>query len=181
MARRGQRSALAAIGVVAALLLTSCTQGSSGSRAHLYESIDDLVGDSRAIVRGWVQGSAAVDVNGMAFTAFSFTIHEQFFPEGLGQTRLDEGAEPFDVTELETNQIIIRQVSRSNALSAFPLVPEMEYLLFLVPSELEGDPDDTFYITGAVAGMYMAEDDGFIRMSNEDPDLPSVLRPEQLY
>ena len=73
------------------------------------------------------------------------------------------------------DEITIRQTGPVPALTV-----GTTYLLFLVPTGLPDDPPLTFYVTGAVAGIYESSDGEFRRVSDQDPGLPATLSPDDL-
>jgi hypothetical protein len=138
-------------------LLAGCTSGSSGSRHTLYDSLDALVADSTVAVVGQVLEVGETLIVGHPGTDAAFQVEEQY----LSDDPLDE--------------ITVRQMGAAPTLRVGDT-----YLLFLVPTGLPDDPPLTYYVTGAVAGIYEFTDGEFRRVSDEDPGLPATVLPDEL-
>lgn len=134
----------------AALLLafTSCssTQGASEmSRAKLYPSVAALAKDSASIVVGRVEEQrVANDVSpDLDFTISRVTVNQ------VG--RSVDGLQPGSKME-------VRQTgSKAQRAPAQLMEVGASYLLFLTPSGLSGDLASQYYVTGANAGLYIAD------------------------
>lgn len=146
----------------AALALAGCAQSSSsGSRHTLYDSIDGLAADSSSIVVGEVTSQSR---DGDATISAVEVANAPDNPQLGGN--LPEPAEPVTVGET----IEVRQ-------DAAPFLESGEqYLLFITPTQLSGDAADQYFITGAVAGLYVREGDEFQRVVTDSGDeLPDTI------
>lgn len=150
-----RRTALALAGIL--VLLTGCaTQSSSfvaGSRAELYDSLEELVQDSSAIVVARVLDQAvATDIDDMPFTLSSVEIQHALNPTGLGPA--SPGGN--DVVALsQGDNVIVRQIGDgASASEATFLDVGATYLLFLTTSGLPGELASHFYVVGVTAGIY---------------------------
>lgn len=158
----GRRGILLAISVVVTCMLTACAGGVSGSRATLYDSIDALAADSSAIV----VGAVALQRTEGDYTISSFVVESSPTNPQLG-ANLEDGAqaiEPGDVVE-------VRQMTDPR------LVRGGRYALFLTETGLPGDAAGQYYVTGAVAGIYVRDGDGFRRVVPDSGDtLPETIQ-----
>lgn len=172
---------------LAILVLAGCvpapTSGAHGSRAVLYDSIEAMGADSSAVVIGTVIGQSEVkDVPGSeaAFTLSTFEVSKSLDTLPLGANVKD----PF-ATVAEGTTIIVRQVGTEQVGdSPTELLREAnEYLLFLVPSGLDGDAAGHFYVTGGNAGLYVSSGNStrgsekdYVQVDRQEgEDLPEVL------
>lgn len=157
--------------ITAALIcaLTGCGSSSSASRATLYESIDDLAGDSTAIVIGTVTGQREND--DAIISAFEVS-------NTPTNAQLGANVEGADSTLVAGDTVEIRQMNSRSASSAAAalLESDQEYLLFLTPSMLAGDAATQFSVTGAEAGLYIRDGDQFRRVMTDTGDtLPQTI------
>lgn len=151
------------------LALTGCTSSSSGSRATLYESIDDLARDSTAIVVGTVTSQRQDD------EAMISTFEVSNAPTN---PQLGANVESADSPLVEGDIIEVRQMDSGaeSSMAAPLLASDQEYLLFLTPSMLAGDAATQFYVTGAQAGLYVRDGDEFRRVVMDTGDtLPETI------
>lgn len=151
-----------------------------GTRHHIYTSLDDLVGDAKVVVTGTAGAVGLHKVDGSIFTATTVEVAEQFFPEGLGTKPVDTPTETYEPPEVLGHAITVRQVGDPGTGPGPALETGREYLLFLVPTGLAEDSETTFYVAGAVAGMYVRDGEAYKRLSDEDPELPETLTTQAL-
>lgn len=113
------------------------------SRATLYGSIADLAAASDAVVVGSVASQKVVaDIDGMT----------QFILSTIDVSSVLKG----DVES--ASQIVVRQTGSSDQPSGETfMTPGSTYLLYLVASGLDGDLASQYYVTGATAGIYEAQ------------------------
>lgn len=113
------------------------------SRATLYGSIADLAAASDVVVVGSVASQKVVaDIDGTT----------QFTVSTIDVSSVLKG----DVQS--ASQIVVRQTGSANQPSGETfMTPDSTYLLYLVASGLDGDLASQYYITGATAGIYEAE------------------------
>jgi len=135
--------ALIVVAAASAAVLVGCSaSGSSGSRHELYDSLDGLVAASEVIVTGTVTQQV-----GSGTTISTVEVGEALLPSGFG-----------------TATITVRE------LGPPVLAVGDEYLLFLVPTELQGVPADEYFVTGAQAGIYRSDDDAWVRALTDTGD-----------
>ncbi len=170
--------AIAAAGVLA-LGLSSCSSAftSEGSRVQLYDSVSALADDSSIVVAGTVSDQKTVsDIpNGGQFTLSTLTVTK---------SAKTDSAHP------DGSTIIVRQIGSPKTSGPAPFLEQGKaYLLYLHPSELEGELASHFYVTGGSAGIYetqqnaaarssggVTEDTEFTKApSDEGDDLPEAL------
>jgi hypothetical protein len=168
--QRGHRMAAAII--LAIVALSGCAQstsGSSGSRHKVYESIEELVADSTAVV---VATASEQAIEGDQLVT-RVQVEQALEPSGIAETA------PAGPTRVGTAQsLLVRQYDTGSGESR--LESGRRYLLFLNPTMLEGPQSEHFFVVGAVAGVYRAEGDEFRRTSTEDPGLPESLTVSKL-
>ncbi|MFR0555809.1 hypothetical protein [Pseudoscardovia radai] len=113
------------------------------SRAMLYGSIADLAAASDVVVVGSVASQKVVaDIDGTT----------QFTVSTIDVSSVLKG----DVQS--ASQIVVRQTGSANQPSGETfMTPDSTYLLYLVASGLDGDLASQYYVTGATAGIYEAE------------------------
>jgi len=113
------------------------------SRATLYGSIADLAAASDVAVVGSVASQKVVaDIDGTT----------QFPVSTIDVSSVLKG----DVQS--ASQIVVRQTGSANQPSGETfMTPDSTYLLYLVASGLDGDLASQYYVTGATAGIYEAE------------------------
>ena len=150
-----------AVGIAAISILAGCSQSSSGSRHTLYDSVESLAADSSSIVVGTVSAqSTEADVTISSVEVTNAPTNPQ-----LGANLADRVA-PVAVGET----IEVRQ------MNAPVLKLSEEYLLFLTPTMLPGEPATQYFVTGAVAGLYVREGDEFRRVvPDSGDDLPDTI------
>lgn len=163
------------------LFAAGCTSGSEGSRAALYGSLGELVGDSTVVVVASPSAATDKHVQDFRVTNWSASIEKQLFPAGLGKTPKSPPSAAFleSVGSRIGASIQVWQISGSPA----PLLQSgKRYLLFLRPTEVAGASKDEFYIVGGVAGIYEAMSDGskFVRVSEDGDRTPEILTEGQL-
>lgn len=160
------RARVVRVGFLAALvasagILAACSEAGSGSRHTLYDSIESLAADSSSIVVGDV---TAQSVEGDV-TISSVAVTNAPANPRLGSD-LADAPEPAAVGET----VEVRQEGSPT------LEVGGEYLLFLTPTMLPGEAAAQFFVTGAVAGLYVREDDGFRRVvPDSGDDLPATI------
>ena len=160
------RSAARGIGgwtlaLVTVAALTACANASSGSRAELYETIDELAADSSVIVGGTVTGQFR---DGSTTVSTVEVAHAPANPQLGANVDGDHAAvEVGDVVEVRED--------------AAPLLAQGdEYLLFLTPTMLPDEAASQFFVTGAVAGIYRRDGDEFRRVALDSGDtLPETI------
>jgi len=156
--------------VIGALLLgpTGCSsvatdESSAGSRATLYDSIDELAADSTAIISGVVtdqftEGDTTVSVIPVDNAPFS------------PQLAANIGMPPSDIQVGDT--VRVRQDPSSRPL----LEIGKEYFLWLTPTMLPGAPASQFFITGSNAGIYISDGETAQRAAPDSgDDLPPTI------
>jgi hypothetical protein len=162
----------AAILTVATLALSGCTltsSSASGSRHKLYESVEELVADSTAVVVATATEQAREDYQ----VVTRIEVEQALDPAGIAT------AAPARQTPLSPPQeLVVRQLD--NGTEEGVLEPGRRYLLFLNPTMLDGAAADHFYVVGSVAGVFLAEGHEFRRMSTVDADLPDTLTVGEL-
>ena len=143
-------------------VLAGCSQSSSGSRATLYDSVESLAADSSSIVVGTVSAqSTEGDVTISSVEVTNAPTNSQ-----LG-ANLPDHTEPAAVGDT----VEVRQEDPSPALEL-----GNEYLLFLTPTMLPGEATTQHFVTGAVAGLYIRQDDEFRRVVRDSGDtLPDTI------
>ena len=157
---------VAAIMTLVTLALAGCamtSSGSSGSRHKIYESVEELVGDSTAVV----VATALDQFREEAQMVTRVEVEEVLNPSGLATTG------PAAATPLEPAQVLVVRQFRHDGEPG--IETGSRYLLFLNPTMLEGPTSEHFYPAGAEAGIFRAEGDGFVRISTVDVDLPELL------
>ena len=170
--------ALALIALTLCLLLTACTSGGEGSRAALYGSLGELVGDSTTVIRASAGEAESKQVGEVRVVAWAINVRKQLFPPGLGASPKEAPSRDFrDSTGRDVgSSVIVWQVSGSPAPS---LAPGKLYILFLRPTEVPGAGSNEFYIVGGVAGIYEDSGDGTqYRRASTDGDLTPELLTE---
>ncbi|QOD09486.1 hypothetical protein [Rathayibacter toxicus] len=181
--------------VALGLCLAGCSDSSGstksyahGTRIKLYSSIEDLAGDSAAVIVGTVSGQKAeTDSTGNQVTVSTFVVSEQIPTTKVG-THL--GKAPASIQSGTT--VSVRQLGASDivGLAAPILRQNQSYLLFVTPSMLPGDEAQQFSITGASAGYYQKKvapssvDEAaptFEKVGDEEGDvLPGLVNPSEL-
>lgn len=113
------------------------------SRATLYGSIADLAAASDVVVVGTVASQKVVaDIDGTT----------QFTVSTIDVSSVLKG----DVES--ASQIVVRQTGSADQPSGETfMTPGSTYLLYLVASGLDGDLANQYYVTGATAGIYEAQ------------------------
>ncbi|WJY00377.1 hypothetical protein [Curtobacterium sp. 458] len=175
-----QRTLIAIIAAgVFALCLTGCSSAftSEGSRVQLYDSVPALAGDSSIVVAGTVSSQETVSdlSEGGVFTLSTFTVTK---------SAKTDSAHP------DGSTITVRQIGSPKTSGPAPFLEQgKSYLLYLHPSELEGELATHFFVTGGSAGIYemqqsdaarsaggVTEDTEFTKApSDEGDELPEVL------
>ena len=183
---------IAGIATAAAVIVgvTACSGsmpgngGASGSRAVLYSNLDALEADSAIVVSGeTVRLSTDVSDTGLPITYVTLRVDEVFEPSSLGENLpADLLAEADRVDVGVGDQILVKQYGSADAPGEFPpLTERSRYLLFLVPTMQEGEDASTFYVVGANAGIYAADNDAFSRAYPDSGDsLPMTLTTADL-
>jgi hypothetical protein len=156
-----RRAGLITVGIAVGAVLVGCSQASSGSRATLYNSLDSLAADSSVLVVGNVLTQS---VEGDTTVSSVEVVNTPTNP----QVGAKLGDPPMPVAVGET--VVVRQ-------DAGPVLQRSEeYLLFLTPTMLPGDAARQYFITGAVAGLYVRHGDEFIRgVTDSGDDLPATI------
>jgi hypothetical protein len=144
--------AITAAGILAAGLAgCSSASTSEGSRVQLYDSVSALADDSSIIVAGTVSSQKTVaDIpNGGNFTLSTFTVTKS--------AKTDSG-------HPDGSTITVRQIGSPKASGPAPFLEQgKSYLLYLHPSELDGDLASHFYVTGGSAGIYETQQNAAAR------------------
>lgn len=136
---------------------------SAGSRATLYNSIDELAADSTAIISGVVtdqftEGDTTVSVIAVDSAPSS------------PQLAANIGMPSSDIQVGDT--VHVRQDPSSRPL----LEIGKEYFLWLTPTMLPGAAASQFFITGSNAGMYIGEGETAQRAAPDSgDDLPATI------
>ncbi|MGW9586554.1 hypothetical protein [Microbacterium sp. NPDC055455] len=150
-----------AVGIVVAGLLAGCSQTSSGSRHTLYDSVESLAADSSSIVVGTVSTQTT---EGDATISSVEVTNAPTNPQ-LGAALVDrpEPAAVGDTVEVRQDLPPVLGLGE-------------EYLLFLTPTMLPGEAGGQYFVTGAVAGLYIRQDDEFRRVVPDSGDtLPDTI------
>lgn len=150
-----------ALCVIVLITTAACSSSSSGSRHTLYDSIDSLAADSSAILVGTVSDQSTAG----GTTVSSVAVTNAPTNPQLGGNLADPPEPPAagDVVEVREDQTPT-------------LSPGEEYLLFLTPTMLPGDASTQYFITGAVAGIYVRDGEGFRRAVPDSGDtLPDTI------
>lgn len=145
---RGKHSAIGvAIGCIAAVMLSLSGCGpNESSRAKMYDSEQQLAQDSTVIVVGNVDGQATLEQGDDGHT--KFTVSSVIVAEKI------KGGDDADAGRI----IQVRQTGAEGESQHDPILQDdVTYLLYLSPSGLSGDAAAQYYVTGATAGMYMAD------------------------
>lgn len=147
----------------------------SGSRAFIYESLDELVGSSDLIIEATIGGTSRPG-GGDDPTGVVADVVTQYLPEDLGTAPVDDAHPSDPLSTLTTSTVEVLQYGAGSPGQPPRLEDGETYLLFLNRSMLRGDLADAFFVTGAVAGIYTAGPGGvFERVSTEDPGLPAEI------
>ncbi|MCI1964497.1 MAG: hypothetical protein LKJ18_10215 [Ancrocorticia sp.] len=153
----------------------SSTEDSNASVAEVYTSLSAISNGSDVVVVGTVTGQNVVrDIT----ETDDFTISE------FKVTDVIKG----DVAEGDTLEV--RQIGSSgegmDSESEALLSSDQTYLLYLVHSGLDGDLASQYYVTGANAGIYMAdtaESTAFVHVADDSesdiPDEVSLTKAEE--
>lgn len=153
------------------------TTSLSGSRHTLYESVEELAGDSSNVVRVKVLEQSEVDDGDLPYTVSRASVQGAYAPKNLGRNVTDAAAVKAG------DEIYIRQfgTSKWEEVPAQILDDDAEYLLFVTPTMLKG-AESEYYITGGSAGIYKVTEDGrFDHGPFEEGDtLPEVLTEQEL-
>lgn len=141
--------------------LPACTSSAVGSRHALYESIDSLAADSSVIVVG--------------------TVLEQHGDDGTTVSAIEVINTPANPQlganiEAEHTAVEVGDVLEVRQDTGPVLTTGDEYLLFLTPNMLPGEAATQFFITGAVAGLYVRDGGEFRRVvMDSDDTLPETI------
>lgn len=155
---------------------------SQGSRVTIYQSLDELIADSSLIVLGSVAEQAALSGDDASdnVTASEFVVDQAFVPTGLAQSLAQAGVQPSTRDPGDT-VTVLQHGTPDTVTSVGKLLEEGgRYLLFLNPTGLSGAAADDFFVVGSEAGLYKAEGDAFVRLSQGGDGIPSTLIPEDL-
>jgi len=167
---------------LAALVLSGCAPTpqtyASGSRSHIYSSIEELKQDASASITGKVTSQEVTrDQYGKTITLSSFEI------ASIEDLPLDDGAGSKNLVTGGT--VTIRQLgSPTDTQPVSPILKvEESYLLFVNPSGLEGSDATQYFITGNTAGYYEKSDSGrgddqYVKVGDEGDSLPETLSPK---
>ncbi|PYY36417.1 hypothetical protein [Curtobacterium sp. MCBD17_030] len=155
-------AALLAAGVVT---VTGCSSASSGSRARMYDSVSSMADHSSLVVTGTVrQQRVANDV-------------ADADPTTLSTVRIVATAKT-DPDHPVGSTVVVRQHGTTRSSGPGMLLEDGgTYLLYLMPSALDGDLADQYFVTGGAAGVYVGEDGrtDFRRGTDEGDELPTHL------
>lgn len=175
----GRKLGTVTVAALAASMLAACgSTGADGSRAYIYQSLEELVGDSAVVVVGTVRERSEVRIADISQTRLTFDVEEQFFPAGLGKRPTVEGLSTH-ATHKVPLEIQVRQPGAIDAGPAPTLDAKTRYLLFLVPAVIDGQFVG-YYVTGGVAGMYVSDGDQFRRVSKDEDKIPATLKTSAL-
>jgi len=155
---------------------------SQGSRVAIYQSLGELIADSSLIVLGSITEQAVrSDDDALGnVTASKLVVDQAFAPTGLGQSLAEAGFQPSKRNPGDT-VIVLQHGTPDSVASAGTLLEEGgRYLLFLNPTGLSGAAADDFFVVGSEAGLYEAEGDAFVRLSQGGDDIPATLTPNDL-
>lgn len=176
---------LSIVAIAASLLIgaAGCASGAAnthmeGSRHELYESAGQMIGASSAVITGKVTEQVVVgDSSGrepgegsLSVTVSTLSVLDSYSPAGLGE----QAGIAQTVVE---DEMSVRQMGVYGDTLPYPILEKgKQYLLFLVPTRLEGKAANDFYIVGGSAGMYTVESGVFVHVLSEEGDtLPEKL------
>lgn len=175
-------AAIAAVLVIPALggLFPQATIGpaaqppgsTSGMRATLYSSVEELAADSGAIVTGTVV-SQQPGADGSVVSDLEVTA--SYRPAELG-ANLRGGPVPIP----EGAIVKVTTFGGVTSVGSTDVTSGKQYLMFLTPTDLPGATQDEFFITGVTAGLYSADGARFVKAPSEGDRLPEVLTVEEL-
>ena len=171
-------SLVASLAALTMVMLSACSSGSVGSRHEIYDSFSALNADSTAVVEVQVEdrNSVAAGEDSSAYTAATVVVVAAVQPPDLAESAVDM---PSRLEEGST--VVIRQMGEPGTQADTPyLEPGNRYLVFLTPTQLPNAAANEFYITGAVAGIYKADADGFVRSSQDGDRIPEILTLKDL-
>jgi len=153
---------LAVAGLVLGLAgCATATSESSGSRAELYESIDQVAADSDLVVVVTSTSTTSSASEPQLMTATDVVVDQSFTPD----------AEPSDT-------VTVWQLGSGATPGPLPLMKDGgRYLLFLVETGL---PAGGYFITGSSAGFWVADGDSFTRAVDEGDPLPETVTVDDL-
>ncbi|RMB61305.1 hypothetical protein EAX62_01155 [Tessaracoccus antarcticus] len=145
------------------------SQDSGMSRAHIYNSLMELAGDSSLVVkvtasssRGGTLGGASTDETRLEVAA-CFDVGGVVGTQPVFHQQATTGPDPCspgDVVEVRTFRDYDIELQEGDT-----------YLLFLKHTGLPQDPSTLYYVTGAVAGAYKEVSSGTYERSVTDvPD-----------
>lgn len=166
------------------------TSGMHGSRTELYKSVEGIAADSSIAAVVEVRSQEVLkpaSERDFAFTLSSVTVVSTLTPKGLA----NELASTVQTDPLsDGSEIVVRQMGTADIETPAPILKTGEqYLLFLVPSMLEGEAASQFWVTGGSAGVYEVAGDDFARGSDvsfthgpfeEGDTLPPTLTVDDL-
>lgn len=176
---------IAILGLLTVACASETVTYGHGSRSTLYGTLEELAGDSSAVVTGTAQQQTVHrDAEGSTFTLTTFAIEERINGSAIG-----EAIEPGPTTIDVGTSIVVRQLGDPSmrGLPAPILQVESRYLLFITPSMLPGEASRQFYITGGSAGYYRSAagsstplHDAFEKVGDEGDSLPITLNVAEL-
>lgn len=149
-------------------MLTACTAGAepevsygNATRAVIYESLDQLLGDASLVVTGTVTAvrleEGSEDKGTPPLSVFTFRVAESVAPPGLADGLDDLGIVPMTVKSETDIDVLQYGTTAAEAGDTARLQVGESYLLILNPTMLPGDHADDWYITGVEAGMYISD------------------------
>ena len=189
------RTTAVALGLVltSTLALAACANETTyghASRAVIYQSLDQLVGDATLVVTGTVTGVATEEAlpedGGPPLTVFTFAVDESLSPAGLADGLRELGLPAEAVDKGASINVLQYGTTAEEAGDAPRLEGGQAYLLFLNPTMLPGEHASDYYITGVEAGLYSAqgasvtEETIFVSASDDGDQLPKELSPADL-
>jgi hypothetical protein len=169
---------------------TPGSSGMHGSRAELYDSVQGLAADSSIAAVVEVQSQQVLNPasdRDFAYTLSTVSVVSTLSPKGLA-SELPANVPTDPVSD--GSEIVVRQMGTVDIETPAPILKAGEqYLLFLVPSMLEGEAASQFWVTGGSAGVYEVSGDDFARGSDatfthgpfeEGDTLPPTLTAKDL-
>ena len=158
---------------IATVVMAGCSPQaghSEGSRADLYESVEQLADESELVVIATAAGDPSEFTAAQSLTGTWVQVDQQLTPKGLDSGDALAAGE----------SLVVWQLGTESALGPLPLMKEgQRYLLFLTPTGLPELPAD-YFITGSSAGFWVATAGGFSRPVDEGDNLPETLTTADL-
>jgi len=173
----------ALIFALAATVLTSaCSSATSdeggrsfidGTRAVIYQSLDELVADTEIVVTATVTDAIETTSGGLPATKFSLTV--------LDMVETADLSNPTGIAPDVDHQISVVQYGNDEVTGLSESLKTGEtYLLFLVATQLAAPDDFEYFVTGISAGIYVETGDGFASLAEDGDRIPKTLTVEEL-